>query len=225
MATKRKDGRWVERFTYNGKRYAAYGGTKKEAVQNARIKQQELENRAYKKSADLTLDQYHERWERARFGTVKEATIRNQTLEYAKASKIVIDKAGNTFGSLKIVDIEVQNVRDLQEALKQEKQKNGSKRYATRTINDIMNHLKHIMNDAVKERIITWNPFSAVKSLKREEDEARNTIHRALSVNETKKFFDLAEQSWYYDTFRFMLYSGCRCGEVGALKFSDIDYR
>lgn len=156
---------------------------------------------------------------------MKEATIRNQALEYAKASKMVIDKAGNTLGSLKLREIEVQNVRDLQDALRKEKQKNGSKKYTTRTINDIMNHLKHILNDAMKERIITWNPFSSVKSLKREEEEARNTIHRALSISETKKFFDLANQSWYYDVCRFMLFSGCRCGEAGALRLSDIDFK
>lgn len=56
MATRRKDGRWVERFTYNGRRYSVYGKTKKEAVQNARRKQQEIENNTYIKAADLTLD-------------------------------------------------------------------------------------------------------------------------------------------------------------------------
>lgn len=223
MAFKRSDGKWVERFTFDGKRITVYGKTKKEAMQKAILREEELKGNKYKKGTELTLDEYHERWEKSRFGAVSEATIRTQSIEYRKVSKTVIDNAGTLFGSLKIVDIEVQNVRDLQSALLSEKKKDGSAKYTTRAINDIMNHIKHIMNDAMKERIITWNPFCSVSNLKRTEKEARYTIHRALTNEETKLFFDNAVESWYYDVFRFMLYSGCRCGEVGAIKLSDID--
>lgn len=226
MATKRADGRWCE-FYYdaNGKRKAAYGKTKKEAKEKAIIKAQESKDAKYIRGAEATLDQYHERWAKARIGTVKESTIRKQSFEYANASKTIIDGAGTRFGELKLAGIEVQNVRDLQDALVNAKKADGTPKYNTNTINGIMNHVKHIMNDAMKERIIVWNPFCSVKNLKRTEKKARDTYHRALTTQETKEFFEVAKTSWYYDAFRFMLYSGCRYGEVGALKQTDIDYK
>ena len=58
--------------------------------------------------------------------------------------------------------------------------------------------------------------------LKRTEIPARDTIHRALTIGETKLFLKHARESWYYDLYRFLLYSGVRCGEAGALCSGDI---
>ena len=223
MAKKRKDGRKVVTFTYEGKRYYSYGYTISEAKEKADIKLTELKEHRYLKGSEMTLDQYHEKWVEARYGTVKEATIRKQHFEYERISKVVLDGIGTTFESVKLVDIEVQHVRDVQKILVNTKTDDGKAKFNSNTINGCINLLKHILNDAMKERIITWNPACSVKNLKRTEKQARNTYHRALTQEETKLFFDSAKESYYYNVFRFMLYSGCRCGEVGALKLSDID--
>lgn len=225
MPVKRSDGRWMERFTLDGKRYTVYGRSKKEVLENVNKKMTEVQNKSFTRTSELSLDEYHSRWEEARIGTVKDATIRKQSFEYANASKIVIDDKGTTFGSIKVTDISAQDVRILQRRLRDEKRKDGSPKYKSSTLNGIMNHVKHVMNDAVRERIITWNPFCAVKNLKRTEEEARNNIHRALTREETKDFFTEAESSWYYNSFRFAISTGCRCGEIGALKNSDIDFK
>lgn len=214
MGKRRNDGRKRVSFSYEGKRYYCYGKTIQEARENEFELKKKLIEGVYKKGRDLTLDEYHERWEAARHGTVKGATIRKQSFEYADASKAVIDKAGTVFGKLKLVDIERQNVKDLQAAL--------SKKYSTTSVNGIVALIGHILNDAVNDRILTWNPAKGVKPLKRTEPEARDTNHRALTVEETKAFFKAAEGSWYYNLYRFLINSGCRCGEAGALKASDI---
>jgi len=116
------------------------------------------------------LDEYHSRWEKARIGTVKDATIRKQSFEYANAAKTVIDDKGTTFGSIRVIEISAQDVRILQRHLRDEKKPDGSPKYKSNTVNGVMNHVKHILNDAVRERIITWNPFCAVKNLKRTEE-------------------------------------------------------
>ena len=221
MATKTKDGRKVTTFTYSGKRYFCYGRTAREAEEKAREKRKELEEGKYKRGKDLTLDEYFKRWNAARYGTVKGATIRKQYFDYMAAANSVIDGSGARFGEMKLTEIEVQNIRDLQKALQNQDSKHGRPRN-TSSINAVLTLIKHILNDAVNERIIDFNPAKAVKPLKRTEKEARDTSHRALTREETRRFFQAASGSWYYNVFLFLLCSGCRCGEAAALTLSDI---
>lgn len=222
---KRSDGRYVKTFTLNGKKYYAYGSTQKEAIENAEHKKSELMKGSYKKNADLTLDEYHDRWVEARLGTVRTATLRKQQFDYARVSKTVIDNAGLTLGQMLLQEIETQNIRDLQKAMLKATDPNGDTKYSTRTINDSINHLKHILKDAVLERAIVFNPASPVKALKRTEELARDTTHRALSIDETKAFLQASEDSYYYPVYKFLLSTGCRAGEAGALRYSDIDMK
>ena len=214
MAKTRKDGRKCVTFTFEGKRYFSYGTTIKEAKEASELKKQELKESKYKKASKCTLDEYHARWEEARYGVVKESSIIKQSFQYKAMSNTVIDDAGTKLGSMLISDIEVQNIRDLQKIL--------SKKYTTNGTNNMMNHLKNIMKDALNERAIEINPCSFVKPLKRVEEEARDTIHRALTIEETKKFFEVATESWYYNVFCFMINTGMRLGEVGGLTLADI---
>ena len=223
MATKRKDGRQVVTFVYNGKKYYCYGKTRAEANEKANKKLSELKEKICVDKTNLSLDKYHEQWEQARYGVVKGSTIRKQHFEYNRASQCLIDEVGTKFGSLKLVDIEVQHVRALQKALQETKNDDDTPKFTTTTINGCINLIKHILNDAMRERIITWNPVCSVKELKKTERPARETHHRALTQEETKKFFETAASSYYYNVYRFMIYSGCRCGEVGALKLTDIN--
>ena len=141
-----------------------------------------------------------------------------------KNRKTVIDDAGTKFGELLIQKIERQNIVDLQSALKSCCQKDEkTKKFNTNTINTYISLVKHILSSAVDDEIITKNVAKSVKSLTREEEEARENIHRALTEEETQAFFQAAANSWYLNHFKFMLYTGCRCGEVGALNYMDID--
>ena len=158
MATKRKDGRQVVTFVYNGKKYYCYGKTRAEANEKANKKLSELKEKICVDKTNLSLDKYHEQWEQARYGVVKGSTIRKQHFEYNRASQCLIDEVGTKFGSLKLVDIEVQHVRALQKALQETKNDDDTAKFTTTTINGCINLIKHILNDAMRERIITdWN--------------------------------------------------------------------
>lgn len=214
MGNKRTDGRMQVAFTYNGKRYYCYGRTMKEARANELAKRKELEESIYKPGKELTLNEYHERWEAARPGTVKGSTICKQSFEYACAARTPIDAAGTKLGEMKLIDIERQNIKDAKAVL--------ANQFSTTTVNGIIALLNHIFNDAMTERIIQWNPVRGVKPLQRTEPEARDTNHRALTEQETKAFFAAATDSWYLNLCRFLIASGCRCGEAGALRLFDI---
>lgn len=232
---KKKTGLYKKTFVFEGKKYYAYGKTKKEATEAYWKKKQEVESGAYKKNSELSLDEYFERWEDARRGTIKESTLRKQHFEYQNISLCPIDKNGKTFGSMLVKDIETQNIRDLQRNLSEMKriekhpqcQDPDRALYKTTSINALIRLLSHILKDASFEKIIDSNPCTPVKDLKRREDEpkARDTHHRALTIKETDAFMECAAGTWYYNHYKFLLNSGLRCGELGALKLSDIDWK
>ena len=210
----RADGRKVVTFVYEGKRYYAYGHTVKEAKEAAEKRKQQLKEGRYKKASDLTFDEYFECWEKNRHGKVKENTIRKQRYQYKAISGTPIDNNGRTFGTILIRNIERQNVLDLQRSLR--------KKYTTDGVNGTIAFLYHVMQDAYIERAIDWNPVKGVEPMQRVETPARETTHRALNIEETDSFFEAAKGSWYYNLYRFMIASGCRLGEVGAIRLTDI---
>ena len=215
---KRSDGLYSYRFTVDGKRYAVYGSTMKECRQKELEKREQIEKTkagTYKKGKDLTASEYIKRWLDNREGKVVQATIRTYKRLTNRMIGQPIDRAGHRFGNLKLSDIETENVRELQKSLL----KDG---LSTRTVNDSLSLLKHILETAVNERIIDWNPAKAVERLKRKEEPARNTIHRALTREEVNKFLEAAADSWYYQLYVFLLNTGLRIGEASALSVGDI---
>ena len=212
---KRTDGLFQSSFTFNGRRFYAYGHTRQECEKKEQEKLRELIN-GKEKHDNPTLNQYYEMWMEARRGTVKDATLRCQRFQYETCANVEISLTGLKIGDMKLKEITPDDIREVQRALV-----DGSGN-AAQTVNDKIAVLSHIFNTAIKERRLDYNPCIAVKSLKRTERAARDTIHRALTQEEQETFFREAENSFYYDTFRMAALTGMRCGEIGALYLSDI---
>ena len=211
-AKKRADGRYCKSFTYNGKKYFAYGTSQADAEKAAYEKKLALE--AGKQDHDnprMTL--YYEKWAANRQGVVKEATLRIQAHHFNTVKDATI--GNTTFGMLRLSEVTPDDIRTLQQYL-------SEKGNSTQTVNDKIAFISHMFSDAIKERYITFNPCTAVKNLKRTEETARNTIHRALTLEEQSTFFEAAKNSFYYDVYRMALLTGMRAGEIGALYSSDI---
>lgn len=209
---KRADGRFCKTFTFNGKKYFAYGHDKQEAERNAIEKLQSLEQG--KKNHDNPLFKvFYEKWSDNRRGTVKEATLRSQQHHFNTISKIVVN--GSSFGECRLADIKPDDIRMLQKKLLA----NGN---SEQTVNDKIAFLSHIFHDAIKERYLDYNPCCPVKPLKRTDKRARDTYHRALTLEEQKRFFEAAKNSYYYNIYRLAVLTGMRIGEIGALYSSDI---
>lgn len=216
---KRTDGYYSVSFRVNGKRYYAYGKTQKEANQKAEEKKQELANKVYIKSSEMTFAQYYEQWIELKTGTVKEITIFVYNQSYKVIAGVALDNKGNTLADIKIKDIEPQHIKTLQKIL--------ANRNNSNTVNQRIMFVSSVLNDAMKERAINWNPCNTVKNLKRTETRATETKHRALSKEETRAFFDCAANinSWYLNLYKFLLLTDCRIGEAAALKYNDLDYK
>ena len=210
---KRADGRLEKKITVNGKQYHIYRNNAQEIEQKAYDKRQEI--LAGKETHDNpTLDQYYERFTAARSGSIKEHTLHSQKSQYKVCSDVTIKTLGKRLGDIKLKEITVDDLREVQAALKETRR--------TQTVNDAIAHLSHVFNTALKERIIDYNPCCLVKPLKRTEERARDTHHRALTVEETGAFFAEAKDSYYYNVYRMAVLTGMRVGEIGALLPQDI---
>lgn len=213
---KRKDGRYKVTFSVNGTQYAVYGRTLAECREKESAKRAELAAGIEKFGKNMGIDTYFDKWIEAKEGSVTEATLRlNKTL-YKGMKSVFIESAGSEFGALKLRKITSENVRDLQNALR--------KKESTRTTNDRINLLKSVFKAALDEGLIVRNPAAPVKPLKRTEEQARNNIHRALTKKETAAFLKKAEEenSAYYNLYVFLLNTGLRLGEAGALTIFDV---
>lgn len=214
--TERENGSLMYRFTVNGRRITVYGSTIKECRIKEAEKIQEIEEQSYKPGKEQTFEQYADQWQDMKAGAVLESTIRSNRVMLNAIIRAPIDAAGNTFGSLKMSDIEAQNVRALQKEL--------AKSRSTRTVNDSISMVRGIFNAAIAERILLWNPAQGIRALKRTEERAADTIHRALTRQETTIFLNAAKESnaWNYNLYVFLLNTGLRIGEAAALTNGDI---
>lgn len=222
----RADGRIVNRFTVEGKRYSVYGQTVKECREKESERRDQIKAGLAIKGKDKTVGEYFNEWISAKEGTVKPTTIRTDRILLNRMKITPIDKAGTTFGSLKLAKVETATVRVLQGALQKElvyKTDKGKekkrKAMTTRSTNDSIHLLKAVYKTAIAERVVSWNPVLSVKPIKRTEELAQDTNHRALTRLETSRFLETAKklESSYYNLYVFLLKTGCRLGEAGAL--------
>lgn len=217
---KRADGLLQKSFRIKikgvSKQYVVYGHTEKELSEKEQAKREQLE-KGIEKLCNPSVSEYYERWLSGRVNAIAESTLRTQDKLFGVMSKIVVNESPKlSFGEMKIAEVDIENLRALQTAL--------SKTRKTQTVNDYMALIRHIFSDALKERVIEYNPCVLLNNLKRTEEKARDTHHRALSLAEQKAFFDCdrCKESFYYNVFRFAINTGMRAGEIGALKYSDI---
>lgn len=215
MPKKRADGYLQKSFSVYGKRYVVYGHSSKELFEKENIKRMEIEQ-GFEMRRNPTVKDYYDLWHERRRGSVKESTLRTEEKKVGPILKIPMGRIKRNFGELKVKEVRVDDLYHIQrELLKTRK---------TQTVNDYIAIVRHFMRDAKKERIIDYDPCDMLNNLKRVEERARDTTHRALSHEEQKAFFECerTKKSFYYNIFKFAILTGMRSGEIGALKYGDV---
>ena len=214
-AKKRSDGRYQASFSYDGKRYVVYGQNQKEILEKKLKKLQSLQSGLLDHD-NPKLNDYYDEYEEVNRLKVKPATIRSQRTWFNACAKVQIMKSGTTLGQMRIRDIKSKDCQKVQKTLLD----SGK---STRTVNNYMDHLKHVFTVAVRDEAIDRNPCLCIQPIRRTEPKASDTIHRALSEDETKTFLEAAAESFYLNHFKLMFQTGIRVGELGALQDADID--
>lgn len=204
---KRKDGTLEKRFTMNGVRYSVYAGNTKELAEKEQETREQIKQGCYKKNNKIILDDYFSEWlER------KQIDTKGNSLKAYKS--IYLCQLSDKIGKCKIKDIERRQVLEIQ--------KEVSKTHTPTTCNYVISVLRIILNDAVKDELITRNPADRIKNIKVEK-KATETYHRALTEKEQALFMQECKQSYYYEFFALALCTGMRFGELCALTWGDID--
>ena len=217
---KRADGLRQKKFRIKIKgvyrQFVVYGHTEQELSAKEAEKRAEIAS-GIEKHDNPSVSEYFETWQNERKGSVSESTLRTQDKILNILKKVQLSDLGNVgFGDVKIKEVDKEILKSVQATLKEDRQ--------SLTVNNYMALLKHVFSDALKSRIIDYNPCQLIKDLKRTEEKARDTHHRALTIEEQKAFFECerCKTSYYYNVYRFAISTGLRAGEIGALKYSDI---
>lgn len=213
---KRADGNYKRSFSYMGNRYYIYGKTQQELNEKELAKRNEIEQ-SNNYIFNPTLNQYYEHFTELRRNEVKESTLRAQQIQFRTMAAVEL-ASGIIFGNMHIKEITRRDIEIARDTLL----KQGK---TPQHLNICFSHLNHVFNAAELDDTISKNPCKALKKLKRTEPTINETKHRALTVDETKRFFEAAEQrnSYYLNAFLVMIKTGLRIGELAALHAIDID--
>lgn len=209
--SKTKDGRIVSRFTIEKKRYAVYGKTVQECRDKEKAKRDAIAKGINDRAGNITLNEYFPEWLKSK--RVKSATRVAYESQYR-------NNIAPMFGETKVKNITRRAILQWQA----EKEGQGAKGSIAKARSILIQMFKAMQNEGIinNAAAICFDlPIVKEKAGKRA---ARDTIHRALTDEEIKAFLQTAkETSYYYNAIRFILLTGCRGGEAGALQWGDID--
>ncbi|MBR3517644.1 MAG: site-specific integrase [Lachnospiraceae bacterium] len=215
--TYQKNGYVLARFTrLNGERVQKHFSDLNEAVKWLENKKYEDRHRYDPTSkvitpSNITFDQLFEEWMQDKIileRAAKYNTIRLYRERYERRIKPLI-------GDTKVCEILPWHV---EKVWRNAREKDDA--------NDSMSKIKYIMNSVLKEarrkRLIAENPMD---DLELKCPPRRTKERRVLSQSEQDKFEEGGKFSSHYDEFIFALHTGVRCGELSALKWTDINWK
>ncbi len=207
--SQRKDGLYTARFTDKlGKRRQQYFKKLQECRNWLADAQFEDEHGNINFSSNITVDAWFEYW----IKEIKEKTVRWSTLSvykdrYNKNIKKII---GRMIIS-EVKPMHCQNVLNVMD-------NNG---YAGTSMDKTKVTMSAMFSDACENGLISSNPIT--KSVKCPKKKNKNT--RVLTLEEQKKFLEVAKGSVNYNHFLFILQTGIRSSELRGLKWNDIDFQ
>lgn len=205
-----KSGKYEKRFTVDGVRYSVYGATVKECTAKELEKRKALEEGRYIKNAAITFDAYFKEWSESKAKQVSPATMTNYLISYRNHIK-------KALGAHKVQKIERRQIVAMRDAVAESR---GVGAANTAHLVVFM-----VFKCAILDGIIKANPAENIPRIRMKGAKITERTHKALTADEVKVFLDIMQDSWYYNACRFMLATGVRCGECGALTWSDIDYK
>ncbi len=200
--TQRKDGSYQGRFTNRfGKRQTIYDKTLNGIRKKMREAQYEDEKAINVVNTNMTLDEWFEIWINVHKVNCRETSKIIYTTNY--------NRLRNDLGWRKISSL---NLDMMQMAIN--KMKTRASKVESRKV------LVGMLNTAVDCELLIRNPATKIKIPEEKEEE-----RRVLTINETEIFLKEAENNFYYNLFIFLLETGTRIHEAGALQWKDIDFK
>lgn len=204
----RKDGRYEAKAVVDGVKINLYNTNLAKLKVQFKEAKENASATISKRYSNLTLDDWFEEW----FDTYKAPYIKDTSVYPMKS------KFKNTFGRL-IGDMRVQQILNVN--IQNAVTKLISEGRASSSIREVLGNLTKCLESAKNNRIIEVNPCFDIQVPWMK----KNTKRRFLSQVEEERFMEAAENSWYKEMYYIMFHTGLRVGEVGGLRWRDIDFK
>lgn len=204
----RKDGRYEARAVVNGVKIAIYDFNLNELKREFERQKEKAKRSNIVQCPDVTIMEWFDAW----FEQYKKPTLKPTGVDTYKRK--FVNTYGEQIGFVKVKELNQFIIQTATSEL-------INKGYRFKSIRDALSVLKLMLDAAVGNCIIDNNPaLGVIVPTYAEVKEER----RVLSKEEQKIFLDKIESSFYKELYHFMLLTGVRVGEMGALQWSDIDF-
>ena len=204
----RKDGRYEARALISGIKIQLYNFNLKELKAEFEKRKEEAKQGVDKKLSNITLDEWFEEWfTRYKIPKIKETSITPMKTKYRA-------NFGRLIGNMKVTEIRNMDIQDVINTMQREGK-------ATSSMRDALGRVRECLESAKNNRIISENPCFDITV----PWENRQMTRRFLSREEQNTFLKTVEHSWYKEMFYIMFLTGMRIGEVGGLKWEDVDFK
>ena len=204
----RKDGRYEARALINGIKIQLYNFNLKELKAEFEKRKEEAKQGVDKKLSNITLDEWFDEWfTRYKVPKIKETSINPMKTKYRA-------NFGRLIGNMKVADIRNMDIQDVINTMQREGK-------ATSSMRDALGRIRECLESAKNNRIISENPCFDITVPWENVTKER----RFLSQEEQNRFLKQVENNWYKEMFYIMFLTGMRIGEVGGLKWEDVDFK
>ncbi len=203
--SKRADGRYQGRFTFQGERYTLYDRDIKALQKKMADVRYEMEHGIYVDAKNMTLNTFFETW----LSEIKENTVKENTISvYMEIYKVHI---APTLGKLQVSSINKLMIQRLLNTM-------GRNGLSANTQAKTKAILYSIFKEAMENRMISYNPCENI-TIRRDKTE-----RRVLTYEEQQIFLEAIRGSRYEMLCILGLSTGLRIGELSGLRWSDLDF-
>ena len=203
----RKDGRYEARALVKGTQIQLYDWDLKKLKKDFEQCKEEVRKGIDRKYENITLDEWFEEW----FTRYKVPKIRKQSIKPMKTKYRT--SFGKRIGHMKVSEIRNMDIQDVLNWMQQEGRAVSSQREALGRIRECLESAKH-------NKIISDNPCFEISVPWENTTKER----RFLTQEEQNTFLKQVEDNWYKEMFYTMFLTGMRVGEIGALRWQDVDF-
>lgn len=205
----RADGRYEARAQVNGLKINLYSDNLKQLKLDFENAKADARQGLSQKYMTITMDEWFEEW----FMTYRAPQLKASSINPIKNKYKSIIKP--YIGHLKVKDIVSLHI---QKIINEEMQKGR----AHSSLREAIGLLRRCLESAKNNHITTSNPCYDIQV---PWSETKKVLRRYLDPAEVEEFLREAEGDYYYEMYYIMLYTGLRVGEVGGLKWSDVDFK
>jgi len=193
-------------FTFDGRRYEAYGKTEEEAIEKKIEMKKRLEEGAAAESKSATVDQWYARW-KALYKDEQGITEKSLKMYDEKYNKYIKP----AIGKKKIASVTEMHLQAIM---------NETADMSKSTALKVRMVITQIFHKAYRTRLIPFDPSEDLQIAKSTTEGKR----RSLTERERELFLEVAPNIPCSEILLAMYYTGMRPGELRALTWDDVDF-